>query len=592
MAIRCCSNLAIFGFEDVVVFTASQFRTAEADAVFDAQDSWQAEQCFGEVGFDLVEDRFTKSRRNAGGHDFRNTADGIGVSSHSVDDIDHFCSGIIVGTTNDVRRTVRELFDLFQRHVFRLRDVGLHAADLTHVADHLSAEFACDQLLRDDSSSHASRGFASTAATATTVVSKAIPSVVGVVRVSRTVFVFDVRIVFTALVCVPHENGDAGSRGMTFKDSGQDFWFIGFLPLSRQFTLTWTSAIQIEHQIFDGNGDSGRNSINDHHISGAVTFAGRCDAEELSKRIAWHCFAEFTGHRKKASPPLYRQSSANNMLQRYILLWLLTSSGIAYFWPMLGLTTDPFTLCGGSAINVLIVITMFGVGALLPIQEVNNIFARWSTVFAGTAIQYLSMPFLAWLIVFLTRPDPETAAGILIVGCVPGAMASNVLTLAARGNVSYSVSLTTSATMLSPIIVPIAMSLTFDKEIAFDGWSAVRLMLFQVVLPVVIGHLLSRFDGAFRKYAEQYASTIANLSILAIIAIAVALNRSGVAQASGGLLCVLALLNLGGYLAGYFGGAAFRLDEPMRRALTLEVGMQNAGAAARGRSIFRSLHSQ
>lgn len=266
------------------------------------------------------------------------------------------------------------------------------------------------------------------------------------------------------------------------------------------------------------------------------------------------------------------------MLQRYILLWLLTSSGIAYFWPTLGISFDPFTLGGGSAINVLIVITMFGVGSLLPILEVNNIFARWSTVFAGTAIQYLSMPFLAWLIVMLTKPDPETAAGILIVGCVPGAMASNVLTLAARGNVSYSVSLTTSATMLSPIFVPIAMSLTFDKEIAFDGWSAVKLMLFQVVLPVVIGHLLNRFVVTFRRLAEQYASSMANLSILAIIAIAVALNRSGVAQASTGLLIVLALLNLGGYLAGYFGGVVARLDEPMRRALTLEVGMQNAGA--------------
>ena len=74
------------------------------------------------------------------------------------------------------------------------------------------------------------------------------------------------------------------------------------------------------------------------------------------------------------------------------------------------------------------------------------------------------------------------------------------------------------------------------------------------------------------------APTVANLSILAIIAIAVALNRDGVTQASGALLLALAVVNAGGYLAGYFGGAAFRLPEPMRRALTLEVGMQNAGA--------------
>lgn len=266
------------------------------------------------------------------------------------------------------------------------------------------------------------------------------------------------------------------------------------------------------------------------------------------------------------------------MLQQYILFWLVASSGVAFFWPEFGLSIDPFHTAGGSAINVLIVLTMFGVGALLPVKEVDQILHRWPTVLIGTSVQYLSMPLLAWTIVQVMQPNPQVATGILIVGCVPGAMASNVLTLAARGNVSYSVSLTTSATLLSPIVVPIALWLTVDDKVDYDGWAAVRLLVLQVVLPVVIGHLLSRFNEDFGKMADVAAATIANLSILAIIAIAVALNRDGVTQASGGLLLALAVVNAGGYLAGYFGGAAFRLPEPMRRALTLEVGMQNAGA--------------
>ncbi|MDG2128697.1 MAG: bile acid:sodium symporter family protein [Fuerstiella sp.] len=266
------------------------------------------------------------------------------------------------------------------------------------------------------------------------------------------------------------------------------------------------------------------------------------------------------------------------MLQRYILFWLVASSGVAFFWPEFGLSIDPFHTAGGSAINVLIVLTMFGVGALLPIGEVDQILQRWPTVLTGTCIQYLSMPLLAWSIVQFMQPDPQTATGILIVGCVPGAMASNVLTLAARGNVSYSVGLTTSATLLSPVVVPIALWLTIDDQVNYDGWAAVRLLLLQVVLPVIIGHLLSRFLEGFRQLADVAAGTMANLSILAIIAIAVALNRGGVTQASGGLLLALAAVNAGGYLAGYFGGASIRLPESMRRALTLEVGMQNAGA--------------
>ncbi|MCA9050203.1 MAG: bile acid:sodium symporter family protein [Planctomycetaceae bacterium] len=266
------------------------------------------------------------------------------------------------------------------------------------------------------------------------------------------------------------------------------------------------------------------------------------------------------------------------MLQRYILVWLLVTSGTAYFWPLLGISFDPFLANGGPAVHWLIIVTMTAVGALLTTDEVDDVFRRWPTVLFGTCVQYTCMPLLAWLAVTILKPNPETAAGIIIVGCVPGAMASNVLTLTARGNVSYSVSLTTMATMLSPLVVPAAMWLTMSGRIQYDASATIRLMLLQIVLPVTCGHLFSRFLPAVRRLSAQYASVVANTSILSIIAIAVALKRPELALAGPALLTVLALINLGGYCAGYFSGRLLRLPEPMRRALTLEVGMQNAGA--------------
>ena len=43
------------------------------------------------------------------------------------------------------------------------------------------------------------------------------------------------------------------------------------------------------------------------------------------------------------------------------------------------------------------------------------------------------------------------------------------------------------------------------------------------------------------------------------------------------MLVALLILNLLGYAAGFFGGRLMQLPSGMRRALTLEVGMQNAG---------------
>jgi BASS family bile acid:Na+ symporter len=191
------------------------------------------------------------------------------------------------------------------------------------------------------------------------------------------------------------------------------------------------------------------------------------------------------------------------------------------------------------------------------------------------------MPLLAYWIGRLFGLEGPWMIGIVMVGCVPGAMASNVLTLVARGNVSYSVSLTTSATILSPIVVPFAMWLTLGQVLEdFPAKKVCLDLCWMVVLPVVAGHLLSRSWSQWRAAAGRVGTIIANLTILWIIAVVVAKNRGQLADLESVLLLALLTLNLGGYLAGYAGGHLIRLPASMRRALTLEIGMQNAGLGA------------
>jgi BASS family bile acid:Na+ symporter len=196
-------------------------------------------------------------------------------------------------------------------------------------------------------------------------------------------------------------------------------------------------------------------------------------------------------------------------------------------------------------------------------------------------VQYLVMPSLAWMLINLFSLERSLEIGVILVGCVPGAMASNVLTLIARGNVSYSVGLTTSATLVSPVIVPLAMKLTLgataDPQLLLN--TAVQLCL-TVVLPTLAGFGLSRVSTRFSNWSERWAGRIANLCILWIIAVVMAKNRQILGSLSPSLLGILLLLNLGGYLGGQVGGRLLGLTTGMRRALMLEVGMQNAGLGA------------
>jgi len=269
------------------------------------------------------------------------------------------------------------------------------------------------------------------------------------------------------------------------------------------------------------------------------------------------------------------------MLSKYLVIWLVASSAAAWAWPAFGFGFDPFS-ASRPWLSAVIAITMFSIGCLLPVDEVRQVARRWPTVFGGTAVQYITMPALAWLIGRCFHLPPNALLGVIMVGCVPGAMASNVLTLAARGNVSYSVSLTTSATLLSPLIVPLVMTLTLGASLAnvarhFHPLQVAWNLMLTVVVPVVAGHALVRFSSMAQRLANRAAANIANLAILWIIAVVVGLNRDRLSHATPSVAAALLALNVLGYAAGYFGARLLGLIATMRRALTLEVGMQNAG---------------
>jgi BASS family bile acid:Na+ symporter len=268
------------------------------------------------------------------------------------------------------------------------------------------------------------------------------------------------------------------------------------------------------------------------------------------------------------------------MLERFLLLWLISLSTLAYCWVVwLPAAWNPFDATA-PGLNYLFAVTMLAIGSLLPRDEVRQVAMRWPLVLVGTALQYTAMPLLAYGLARLFALEGAWMAGVVLVGCVPGAMASNVLTLVSRGNVSYSVSLTTSATLLSPLVVPFALWLALRHQVDFPVGQTMWTLCWMVVFPVVLGYLLSRRLAVWQAAARRLGAVIANLAILWIIAVVVAGAADKLAHVEGRLLLALLGLNLGGYLVGAVGGSLLRLSGPMRRALTLEIGMQNAGLGA------------
>lgn len=266
------------------------------------------------------------------------------------------------------------------------------------------------------------------------------------------------------------------------------------------------------------------------------------------------------------------------MFERFLLVWLLLFSAVGYGWGLLAPdgVGDPF-IASRPAFPWLIGLTMFAVGVMLPRDELRQVRRRWPVVLFGTAVQYTAMPLLAVAAARLFPLSPDYQIGIVMVGCVPGAMASNVVTMNARGHTSYSVSLTTCSTLLSPLVVPLALRLAVGKSAPLDMTEVSVSLLLQVVLPVLAGVSVARLFPRFEAIGVKYGPLVANLTILWIVATVVASNRDRLAVGAAAVMAPLLLVNLLGYAAGWGAGRAIGMPESMRRALAIEVGMQNAG---------------
>ena len=101
------------------------------------------------------------------------------------------------------------------------------------------------------------------------------------------------------------------------------------------------------------------------------------------------------------------------MLQRYLLLWLVGLSLVAAYWPTV--FEDPFLL-SKPFLGQMVMLIMFSIGAILPVDEVKDVLSRWYMILGGTAVQYLSMPALAWGVTQLFPMDESTRLGVILAG--------------------------------------------------------------------------------------------------------------------------------------------------------------------------------
>ena len=230
-------------------------------------------------------------------------------------------------------------------------------------------------------------------------------------------------------------------------------------------------------------------------------------------------------------------------------------------------------------INYLLGVVMFGMGLTLNLNDFKIVFSRPKDVIVGCLAQFTIMPLLAWGLARAFQLDEALALGVVLVGCCPGGTASNVITYLAKGDLALSVGMTGVSTLLAPLLTPLLTWALAGKSVDVDVAGMLLSILWVVILPIVVGLIVKALWPKFTERATDYLPAFSSIAIATIVAIIIAANANKLL--AGGLVIVIVVIlhNLCGLSLGYMTGRLLGLTEPKKRAISIEVGMQNAGLA-------------
>jgi len=221
--------------------------------------------------------------------------------------------------------------------------------------------------------------------------------------------------------------------------------------------------------------------------------------------------------------------------------------------------------------------TMFSLGLVLEPRELSSELAHPRRIALGVLSQFSVMPLLAFLVALYPGFSPAIALGFIIVGCAPGAMASNVIVYLAGGAVAFSVTLTTVATLLSPLLTPLLVKWLGGAILPVALWPLMKTIALTVLLPLALGLLVQPWLGRRLALVRSCAPGVAAIAIIIICGYAVAANQARIADMALPVLLGVVLVNVLGYVLGWLLARLYGFDAHHRITLMIELGMQNAG---------------
>lgn len=274
----------------------------------------------------------------------------------------------------------------------------------------------------------------------------------------------------------------------------------------------------------------------------------------------------------------------SKVLSNRASMFVIATAVITFFFPQL------FVWVKGNTQTIILGIIMLTMGLTLTPDDFRMLAKRPLDILIGTVAQFTIMPLvafaLAWAFTRIPALAPYSTAitiGIVLVGCCPGGVSSNIMSFLCKGDVAYSVGMTCVSTLLAPVMTPLLVLWLAGAKVDVDAIGMFKQILIVTIIPIAIGFMLNLWLG-HKEVFKDFQACMPGVSVtcLAIIVGGVVTTVHDPLVENGLTLFLFTFAivfchNCTGYLLGYLAGSVFHFPTAKKRTISIEVGMQNAG---------------
>lgn len=237
---------------------------------------------------------------------------------------------------------------------------------------------------------------------------------------------------------------------------------------------------------------------------------------------------------------------------------------------------------------------MLAMGLTLELKDLLGILKqRPLSIIFGCAAQYTIMPVFGAIISKAFGLPPSLSVGLILLACCPGGTASNVVTLIAQGDVPLSIVMTVCTTLGAVVLTPLLTKILAGTIVPVDALKLSLSTLQVVVAPILFGsYMQSTFPSTVKvltPFAPLLAVLTSSLLATSVFSENVVRLKSSMINSSGSVgfqgifsgdlgaaIVSVLLLHFTGYFVGYLSATICGFSERQRRAISIEVGMQNS----------------